>query len=856
MALNEQMQKAIQEDIADTRSKRERIDEQMGSLKGAGRFAGETAVESIPGVSEGIAVKNVSRDLKEGDYIGAGIEAVAGLAGLAPAGDVVAKTIRKNKSPIRKLFDKLPEKERNALPPQPDKNRIFGYHGTARSRERDEPFFDINFARKNDQFLGEGFYFTLDPKVADEYANLRAFRDFDIIQKGGKGKTELMKHRETGEITNVKNLMQGKNIEGNPLAMGQNIGRFDLSNLEKPYVVKTEKQRKELKAKIPQLKKEGYDSILFADFKDRSKQIMVFPENMDKINSDAINYAQGGTVMKKQMELFEPVEGAFDEGGLMQEGGTVDPESGNEVPVGSTQEEVRDDIPAQLSEGEFVFPADVVRYIGLEKLMQMRQEAKRGLEMMDKMGQMGNSDEAVIPDDVPFDMSDLDMEDDGVLEFQTGGFVQPQGFTGIAGYQPSQFTSYTPQFTPYTPVPMPTGQTMAQQYTPPTQQFTPTVSQQTPTFEQLTGAAQPSPGGYDEMRTYVNDAGMEMQIPFKDGKPIYPIPEGYKVKGEAVDTTTDVKTETTQTAAPEQQDSGDEPSDPFAGKNTVRLGGEVYTGKSGFVGDGVRSRRTTGEIMNTQQYAVGTASSATKPTSGIVAGIKDTFTGITNRDQMTLTNKDGVTVAMSKDLYEEIIADKFGVDRQEMLDNLFEQQKQVEKELGDNYSKDVDNQRARELAKDLGVEYKGQSTAELRSKAADLAKEAERKALEAGAIPGMTIEQRRELEQQRAIEAGEARKAEREAAAELASKFGINATKADGTRKSADELKSETAKAQQAARDAYREQFRREQASGSPGQSSSDDDYDADPSNFGASDSFAKGGLAQQMKQSGLASKK
>ena len=38
------------------------------------------------------------------------------------------------------------------------------------------------------------------------------------------------------------------------------------------------------------------------------------------------------------MELFEPVEGAFDEGGLMDEGGTVDPESGNDVPVGSTVE--------------------------------------------------------------------------------------------------------------------------------------------------------------------------------------------------------------------------------------------------------------------------------------------------------------------------------------------------------------------------------------------------------------------------------------------------------------------------------------------------------------------------------------
>ena len=41
------------------------------------------------------------------------------------------------------------------------------------------------------------------------------------------------------------------------------------------------------------------------------------------------------------------------------EGGMIDEVSGNDVPTGSTREEVRDDIPAQLSEGEFVFPADV-----------------------------------------------------------------------------------------------------------------------------------------------------------------------------------------------------------------------------------------------------------------------------------------------------------------------------------------------------------------------------------------------------------------------------------------------------------------------------------------------------------------
>ena len=40
----------------------------------------------------------------------------------------------------------------------------------------------------------------------------------------------------------------------------------------------------------------------------------------------------------------------------------VDPVSGNEVPPGSLPEEVRDDIPAQLSEGAYVVTADVLRF--------------------------------------------------------------------------------------------------------------------------------------------------------------------------------------------------------------------------------------------------------------------------------------------------------------------------------------------------------------------------------------------------------------------------------------------------------------------------------------------------------------
>ena len=67
----------------------------------------------------------------------------------------------------------------------------------------------------------------------------------------------------------------------------------------------------------------------------------------------------------------------------------VDPVSGNEVPPGSLPEEVRDDIDARLSEGEYVVPADVVRYFGVKVFEDMRIEAKMGLSQMDADGRIG-----------------------------------------------------------------------------------------------------------------------------------------------------------------------------------------------------------------------------------------------------------------------------------------------------------------------------------------------------------------------------------------------------------------------------------------------------------------------------------
>ena len=79
----------------------------------------------------------------------------------------------------------------------------------------------------------------------------------------------------------------------------------------------------------------------------------------------------------------------FEEGGLKDDGTSKDPVSGNDVPSGSMAKEVRDDIPAQLSEGEYVVPADVVRFYGVKFFEDLRMEAKMGLANMEKNGRIG-----------------------------------------------------------------------------------------------------------------------------------------------------------------------------------------------------------------------------------------------------------------------------------------------------------------------------------------------------------------------------------------------------------------------------------------------------------------------------------
>jgi len=60
----------------------------------------------------------------------------------------------------------------------------------------------------------------------------------------------------------------------------------------------------------------------------------------------------------------------------------------NEPPPGALPEEVADDQPVMLSKGEFVLPANVVRYLGLETIIALRDKALKGLAAMEAAGQI------------------------------------------------------------------------------------------------------------------------------------------------------------------------------------------------------------------------------------------------------------------------------------------------------------------------------------------------------------------------------------------------------------------------------------------------------------------------------------
>ena len=255
------------------------------------------------------------------------------------------------------------------------------------------------------------------------------------------------------------------------------------------------------------------------------------------------------------------------EGGVMQEGGTMDPVSGNDVPPGALQEEVRDDIDAKLSEGEFVIPADVVRYIGLSTLMKMRDKAKEGLKKMEEIGQMGNAEEvanaeALHGGDKSEEMDDesFSAEVDSIMNEDMG--TEEQAFAEGGYVDPANEPLY-----------------------------------------------KSAPIKGFEMVTMTNESGNTIYIPHVNGKPLLNVPAGYTAKKGILPTIEDPASAAAKAAAAAGSDTGGGGGDSGGGTQGPTQGGAVPS----FDAEGRAVAATTG-LTNNQAGILGTV-------VGLVTGI-------------------------------------------------------------------------------------------------------------------------------------------------------------------------------------------------------------------------------------------
>jgi hypothetical protein len=164
----------------------------------------------------------------------------------------------------------------------------------------------------------------------------------------------------------------------------------------------------------------------------------------DILSDVRYKYNQGGVAMNEQMEM------AFmKEGGIKDDGMRVDPVSGNEIPPGSMASEVRDDIPAMLSEGEYVVPADVLRFYGVNFFEDLRNKAKSGLQNMEQNGRIGG--EPISPEQIQQNMGQtpapMQANEGGVVGYQGGGGPVPNQYMQQAQqlsgqtFNPSQWST-------------------------------------------------------------------------------------------------------------------------------------------------------------------------------------------------------------------------------------------------------------------------------------------------------------------------------------------------------------------------------------------------------------------------------
>ncbi len=240
---------------------------------------------------------------------------------------------------------------------------------------------------------GESGFETLKKEIGD---------NFDIDQKGSKvqigvnqnGEAFLLDGNTRAAVADKLNIPYLK-TEVRYFNGGENAqGAF------MPYdVIRMAKDRKGAQKSL-EFEKE-YGEYIKENMKDPNKKPY---SHIGQLAREFVQFNRGGTTMK------------------------------NNPPVGSLPEEVADDIPAMISEGEFVIPADVVRYVGLDKIHCMMRDAKMGLKAMEHEGLIVDVDEEGRPEEPQeepkgevaiIDVVQIEKAEPMVKELKEGGVVSP-----------------------------------------------------------------------------------------------------------------------------------------------------------------------------------------------------------------------------------------------------------------------------------------------------------------------------------------------------------------------------------------------------------------------------------------------
>ena len=267
-------------------------------------------------------------------------------------------------------------------------------------------------------------------------------------------------------------------------------------------------------------------------------------------------FSDGGMALEEQM--------AMNFGDVPDNTIGVDPVSGNEIPMGSTAENVRDDIPANLSEGEIVMAADVVNFHGVKLFEDLRAEAKMGYAKMADDGRIGGEpmEEDMSDIGIEITLEDLKLQDTEQREEAFLGKFFDEG-----GLATDEELSVMPVDTEPTPVE--------------TKKPTRKIYERKGGFDMDAIANKPRVQIYE----YVNAEGHRIFITYIDNVPQSQIPPGYVLSGEPTDINSiyydPENPDPTEPTDPEDPENPEDPEVPPEEGGTTTTSGGGGGGSSG-----------------------------------------------------------------------------------------------------------------------------------------------------------------------------------------------------------------------------------------------------------------------------------